>query len=72
MNIAMLAEELRPRRIRVEADLASLIDMPAHRVDGGRPGRPRGIPDGDRTGTFLVDPDAAPLSGARVPVLGGA
>jgi NAD(P)-dependent dehydrogenase (short-subunit alcohol dehydrogenase family) len=69
-----LAEELKDRRITVNAVLPSIVDTPANRVD---------MPDADftrwvsppalaRVVTFLLSDDAEPLTGACLPVAGRA
>ena len=70
----LLAEELRPQRIRVNCVLPSVIDTPANRSWmtpelAARAVAPLTIA---RVIAFLLGPDAEPISGARVPVYGDA
>jgi NAD(P)-dependent dehydrogenase (short-subunit alcohol dehydrogenase family) len=70
----LLADELRPQRIRVNAVLPSVIDTPANRTWmsedlASRAVAPTAIA---KVIAFLCGPDAAPISGAAIPVYGDA
>jgi NAD(P)-dependent dehydrogenase (short-subunit alcohol dehydrogenase family) len=70
----VLADELRPDRIRVNCVLPSVIDTPANRSwmsadTVARAVSPAAIA---RIVAFLCSPDAAPISGAALPVYGDA
>ncbi|WP_219413345.1 SDR family NAD(P)-dependent oxidoreductase [Pseudonocardia nigra] len=71
---ALLADELRAERIRVNAVLPSTIDTPANRSwmspeQAARAVAPAAIA---KVIAFLCGPDAAPISGATIPVYGDA
>jgi NAD(P)-dependent dehydrogenase (short-subunit alcohol dehydrogenase family) len=70
----LLAEELRPQRIRVNCVLPSVIDTPANREWMPPELAARAVPPEEiaRVIAFLAGPDSAPTSGARVPVYGDA
>ena len=70
----VLADELRPQRIRVNCVLPSVIDSPANRSwmspqMAARAVRPSAIAP---VIAFLLGPESAPVSGARIPVYGDA
>ena len=70
----ILADELRPQHIRVNAVLPSVIDTPANRSWmsddlAARAVAPAAIA---KVIAFLCGPDAAPISGAAIPVYGDA
>jgi NAD(P)-dependent dehydrogenase (short-subunit alcohol dehydrogenase family) len=72
--VQILADELRPQRIRVNAVLPSVIDTPANRSWmsddlAARAVAPAAIA---KVIAFLCGPDAAPISGAAIPVYGDA
>jgi NAD(P)-dependent dehydrogenase (short-subunit alcohol dehydrogenase family) len=68
----LLAAELRPQRIRANCVLPSVIDTPANRAWmppelAARAVAPEAIA---KVVAWLVGPDSAPVSGARIPVYG--
>ena len=70
----VLADELRPQRIRVNCVLPSVIDSPANRSWMSPRLAARAVPPSAIAPVvaFLLGPDSAPVSGARIPVYGDA
>jgi NAD(P)-dependent dehydrogenase (short-subunit alcohol dehydrogenase family) len=70
----LLADELRPQGIRVNCVLPSVIDTPANREWMSPSLAARAVSPGAiaKVISFLVGPDSAPISGARIPVYGDA
>jgi NAD(P)-dependent dehydrogenase (short-subunit alcohol dehydrogenase family) len=70
----LLADELRPDRIRVNAVLPSVIDTPANRtwMSPGLAARAVAPAAIAKVVAFLCGPDAEPISGAAIPVYGDA
>ena len=70
----LLADELRPQRIRVNCVLPSVIDSPANRTWMSPQLAARAVPPSAIAPViaFLVGPESAPVSGARIPVYGDA
>lgn len=70
----VLADELRPQRIRVNCVLPSVIDSPANRSWMAPRLAARAVPPSAIAPVvaFLLGPDSAPVSGARIPVYGDA
>ena len=72
--VQILADELRPRHIRVNAVLPSVIDTPANRSWMSEDLAARAVAPAAiaKVIAFLCGPDAAPISGAAIPVYGDA
>ena len=70
----VLADELRPQRIRVNCVLPSVIDSPANRSWMSADLAARAVPPSAIAPViaFLLGPESAPVSGARIPVYGDA
>jgi NAD(P)-dependent dehydrogenase (short-subunit alcohol dehydrogenase family) len=70
----LLADELRPQGIRLNCVLPSVIDTPANRSWMPADLAARAVPPAAiaKVIAFLIGPDAAPISGARIPVYGDA
>jgi NAD(P)-dependent dehydrogenase (short-subunit alcohol dehydrogenase family) len=70
----LLAEELRPEGIRVNCVLPSVIDTPANRSWMSEELASRAVAPAAiaKVIAFLCGPDAAPISGAAIPVYGDA
>ena len=70
----LLADELRPQGIRVNCVLPSVIDTPANRAWMPVDLAARAVPPAAiaKVISFLIGPDAGPISGARIPVYGDA
>jgi NAD(P)-dependent dehydrogenase (short-subunit alcohol dehydrogenase family) len=70
----VLADELRPQRIRVNCVLPSVIDSPANRGWMSADLAARAVPPSAIAPViaFLLGPESAPVSGARIPVYGDA
>ena len=68
----VLADELRPQRIRVNCLLPSVIDTPANRSWMSPELVAKAVPPSAIAPViaFLLGPDSAPVSGARIPVYG--
>jgi NAD(P)-dependent dehydrogenase (short-subunit alcohol dehydrogenase family) len=72
--VEILADELRPQHIRVNAVLPSVIDTPANRSWMSEDLAARAVAPAAiaKVIAFLCGPDAAPISGAAIPVYGDA
>ena len=70
----VLADELRPQRIRVNCVLPSVIDSSANRSWMSADLAARAVPTSAIAPViaFLLGPESAPISGARIPVYGDA
>ena len=70
----VLADELRPQRVRVNCVLPSVIDSPANRTWMSPQLAEKAVPPAAIAPViaFLLGPESAPVSGARIPVYGDA
>jgi NAD(P)-dependent dehydrogenase (short-subunit alcohol dehydrogenase family) len=70
----VLAAELKPRRIRVNAVLPSVLDTPANRASLGRERLGKAVPPSDVATViaFLCSDGARAITGAAIPVYGWA
>jgi NAD(P)-dependent dehydrogenase (short-subunit alcohol dehydrogenase family) len=70
----LLAEELRPAGIRVNSILPSVLDTPGNRswMSAELAARAVSTEAVAKVIAFLLGPDSAPISGARIPVYGDA
>lgn len=70
----LLADELRPSRVRVNSVLPSVLDTPANRSWMSAAAIERAVPTAAvaKVIAFLCGPDAWPISGAAIPVYGDA
>lgn len=68
----LLAEELRPNNISVNCVLPSVLDTPANRTWMSPDLAARAVAPEEvaKVIAFLISPDSAPTSGARIPVYG--
>ena len=67
-----LADEVKDRRIRVNAVLPSILDTPANRADMGEEGADKWVKGEELSAViaFLLSDAASAVTGASIPVMG--